>query len=71
MKQAKAYINLSLNRNLSTANYVGVEEAIRQAQKDAYNQALEDLCEGDTVQLEYDQWGSVFVNKESILKLKK
>ena len=43
MKQAKAYINLSLNRNLSTANYVGVEEAIRQAQKDAYRQALVDM----------------------------
>ena len=73
MKEAKAYINLSLNRNLSTANYVGVEEAIRQAQKDAYNQAIMDATMNVRLYKAANSgsWLDAAINTESILKLKK
>lgn len=52
--------------------YRSVSDVIEQAQKDAYNQAIEDAVENavayDTVPRAY---ASCMVNKQSILKLKK
>lgn len=74
MKPAKDYIKHLRPLKAFGTEYLHKESvlnAIERAQIDAYNQALERLCDGDAVQLEYDNNGSVFVDKQSILKLKK
>lgn len=86
MKTAEEYLSYIVREELIQAglNPIPIEEArekpaysiyisaIQQAQKDAYNQALEDAAEA--AECEWDgqeHIEKVWIDKESILKLKK
>ena len=52
-------------------NWYTILDAIKKAQKDAYNQALEDACNHDKVDVYYDENVGYCSTRQSILKLKK
>ena len=66
----KAYYNKWL-KELTYDEKDLVLEMINEAQEDAYNQALEDSCNHDKVDVYYDENVGYCSTRQSILKLKK
>lgn len=69
MKKAIDYLH-NLNVRINHGENASWIEAIQQAQKEAYNQALEDAVETASCEYEKDYLTGE-IDKESILKLKK
>ena len=73
MKEAKEYLDGFVNDHYKenySQSYAALINIIRQAQKDAYNQAIDDAAECASVEYKKDYLTGE-IDKESILKLKK
>ena len=70
MKKAKKYFSGDLYED-GDYNWYTILDAIKKAQKDAYNQALSDARNHDKVDVYYDENVGYCISQQSILKLKK